>query len=224
MKLAFSRIIHGWTNYSTGVNATHNTDPELGDFATVASFYTQDQHVRPREFGVIIIWLGDHPQRLDFADFDFQFHICRLAAFTNPPNSGDIAALTFVAPTGGSVNMRDAPGSGPRDVQGSNLVSAGWQYIINLGGLTVYSGQLAPELLVESLPQLRIQLNDSGIDVAWPSMLTGYVLESSCTSASESIWLPLSGPLTTNSGWTCVNVSPTASAQFFRLHQKFFAP
>src|SRR5262245_42852727 len=36
---AFSRIIHGWTNYSTAFVATHDTGAS-GEYATVASLYT----------------------------------------------------------------------------------------------------------------------------------------------------------------------------------------
>jgi len=34
-EVGFSRIIHGWTNYSTGFTCTHDTDPDGGDFATL---------------------------------------------------------------------------------------------------------------------------------------------------------------------------------------------
>ena len=39
-QVGFSRIVHGWTNYSTGFAATIDTDPDAGDFATLASVYT----------------------------------------------------------------------------------------------------------------------------------------------------------------------------------------
>jgi len=110
---AFSRIQHGWTNYSTAFLATHDTTS--ADFGTVAGFYTPQCDVTPVEFAAIFIWGGPTNQQVNFADFTFQVYLWSgLAAFTNSPKLGDLATFTFPSPTGGSTTVPDAFTRGAR--------------------------------------------------------------------------------------------------------------
>ena len=268
-EVGFSRIVHGWTNYSTGFNATHDPDPEAGDYVTVASFYTPDKYVRPSSYGVVLIWIGTLGQQLDFSAFDFQVHFWSgLAAFTNSPTTGDVATVTLAAPTGGSTTVRDtttrggraayyvtfshtntpltlvqghayvvgfsaltdtsqhgefyvptARSAGPSDVQAGDLVPDDWQYLTNFGGSTIYSGQLATELLVEPLPQLRIERITNRVDLAWPAVLDGFALEASGELRTKIAWSPVSGTSAVSNGWRRMSFPPLPGAQFFRLRK-----
>jgi hypothetical protein len=113
-EIAFGRIIHGWTNYSTAFNVTHDLG-KSADYASVAAFYTPDRNMRPTEFGVIVIWNGSSGQRLDFSRFDFLVMAwSSLDAFIRNPKQGDLATWTFNAPTGGSTTVPDATTRGGR--------------------------------------------------------------------------------------------------------------
>ncbi len=108
VETAFTRIIHGWTNYSTAFSATH-TLGSASDYSTVASFYTPGCDVRPVEYSVIVIWGGPVGTPVNFGNFDFQVFIwSSFTAFTNSPRQGDIATFNFPAPTGGSTTAPDA--------------------------------------------------------------------------------------------------------------------
>jgi hypothetical protein len=112
-EIAFSRIQHGWTNYSTAFLATHDTTS--ADFGTVAGFYTPQCDVTPLEFAAIFIWGGPTNQQVNFADFTFQVYLWSgLGAFTNSPKLGDLATFTFPRPTGGSTTVPDAFTRGTR--------------------------------------------------------------------------------------------------------------
>src|SRR6185503_10737456 len=194
--VAFTRIIHGWTNYSTAFNATHDTGTQ-GDYATVASFYTPAEDVKPFEYGAIFIWAGSGAPPRNFAPFTYRVSIwSSLSAFIQDPRQGDMTTLSFAVPTGGSTTVADATTrggrpayelrftltnstvtlsngqtyligvaaladtqhdgelyvptashDGPSDVQAGDLVPGGLLYLVNAGGLTIYSGQLATELV-----------------------------------------------------------------------------
>ena len=110
----FNRIIHGWTNYSTAFNVTHDSAPD-GEYASVASFYTPAVDVQPVEYSAIVIWFGSGGQRLNFADFTFQVRFwSNLDAFIGNPRLGDVASFNFAAPTGGSTTSPDATTRGGR--------------------------------------------------------------------------------------------------------------
>jgi len=111
----FFRIIHGWTNYSTAFNATHDPDPAAGDYVAVATFHSPDKYVRPTNYGVIVIWRGDTGQHLDFSTFSFQVDFwTSLESFAYRPTAGDLATIRCAAPTGGSTTVRDATTRGGR--------------------------------------------------------------------------------------------------------------
>src|SRR5262249_54434356 len=157
--------------------------------ASVASFYTPDEDVKPFEYGAIFIWVGSGSPPRNFAPFAYRVFIwSSLSAFIQDPRQGDVATFPFQAPTGGSTTVADAttrggrpayelrfaltnssvtlsntqtyligvaaladtqhdgelfvPTSshdGPSDVQAGDLVPGGWLYLVNAGGLTVYS-------------------------------------------------------------------------------------
>jgi hypothetical protein len=111
-EIAFSRIIHGWTNYSTAFNATHDTAAN-GDYASVGSFYTPTNEVTPLEYAAILIW--SEARTPDFSRFQFRVFIwSNLDAFIQDPRQGDVATWNFTAPTGGSTSVRDTTTRGGR--------------------------------------------------------------------------------------------------------------
>ena len=57
-QVGFSRITHGWTNYSTAFDATIDPDEFGLGGASVAGFYTPTNHVLPADYGVIVVWRG----------------------------------------------------------------------------------------------------------------------------------------------------------------------
>jgi hypothetical protein len=133
VEIGFSRIISGWTNYSTAFDTTHDLAPN-GEYATVASFYTPTNDVLPIEYGVIVIWNGSGGQRLNFTNFDFQ--ICfwsGLQAFTNYPAWGDIATLSFRAPTGGSTTIANATTRGGRSAYQIRFCLTNAPFVLNQG-------------------------------------------------------------------------------------------
>lgn len=110
----FDRIIPGWTNYSTAFSVTHDAASD-GEFATAASWYTPPLKGRPLEYSVIVIWFGTGGQRLNFDDFIYQVHCwSSLEALIQDPRHGDLAVMSFPAPTGGSTMVPDATTRGGR--------------------------------------------------------------------------------------------------------------
>src|SRR5688572_17799290 len=92
-EIAFSRIIHGWTNYSTAFNATHDTGASA-DYASVGSFYTPAADVTPVGYAAIAIW--SESRTPDFSRFQFRVFIWSdLNAFIQKPRQGDVATWNF---------------------------------------------------------------------------------------------------------------------------------
>lgn len=267
--IAFNRIIHGWTNYSTAFSATHDTQ-DNGECATVGMLYTPPFNVGPREFAAIVIWYGTEGQRLDFRSFAYQVGIwSNLQTFTVNPRQADIAQFSFIRPTGGSTTVPDAfthggraayelrfdlsssnlvltncqtyvvgfftkalqpqagelfvptaPFDGPSDVQAGNIVPFGWIYLVNAGGSTIYSGQLATELIVDSrgtLPKLEVARANAEVRISWPAIAPCFRLESTETLGGE--WLPTDGQSEFYDGKMIMHLSATNQARFFRLRQ-----
>jgi hypothetical protein len=270
-EIAFSRIIHGWTNYSTAFNATHDTGAQ-GDYATVASFYTPAESVRPLEYGAIFIWLGSGAPPTNFEPFDFRVFIwSSLGAFLQDPRQGDVANFQFDAPTGGSATVPDtttrggrpaydlrflltnspvtlsnghtyligvaarvdtqrygelfvptASHDGPSDVQAGDLVVGGWIYLVNAGGSTIYSGQLATELVVQPIiesPELRIGRNDHTVRLTWPASANGFVLEYAFDLSPGAEWLPVEIEPEEVNGFKQVVLPVPFTRQWFRLRR-----
>jgi hypothetical protein len=114
LEVGFSRILHGWTNYSTAFSCTHDTDLR-GHFFTLAGFYTPTNDVRPMDFAAIVIWDGTAGQTFNVSNLTWEVHLWSgLAAFTNQPEHGDLARWMFPAPTGGSTTVPDAITRGGR--------------------------------------------------------------------------------------------------------------
>lgn len=110
----FDHINHGWTNYSTAFNATH--EPSAGgDFATVASFFTPAVDAKPLSYRVIVIWAGGSGQQMDLSEFSFRVFIwSSLERFIQSPRTGDVATLSFAVPSGGFPSTPDATTRGGR--------------------------------------------------------------------------------------------------------------
>jgi hypothetical protein len=271
-EFGFSRILHGWTNYSTAFNTTHELSSD-GEYATVASFYTPPVDVQPVEYSVIVVWYGAGGQRLNMADFVFQIHLwSSLEAFVRNPRLGDVARLDFSVPTGGSSSSPDtftrggrpayllrfnlagaslilsqchtylvgvaaratsiqagelfvptAPHEGPSDVQAGNIVPFGWLYLINAGGMTIYSGQVASELVVQplgELPRLDIRRTAVGICLTWPESLACYTLESSDDISSPFNWSAVRDePVVENGSWR-LSVPVVGARRWYRLKKE----
>jgi hypothetical protein len=270
--IAFNRIIHGWTNYSTAFSATQDAQDaqDNGEYATVGTVYTPPFDVRPREFAAIVVWYGTDGQRLDFTSFSFQVGIWSgLHSFAANPRQADIAPFSFVRPTGGSTTVPDAithggraayelrfdlsssnlvlnscqtyvvglfakalqtqagelfvptaPFDGPSDVQAGNIVPFGWIYLMNAGGSTIYSGQLATELIVDTLgtlPKLEVARANAELRISWPAIAPCFQLEGTETLDAE--WLPVDGQSELKNGKMVLQLSATNQARFFRLRQ-----
>jgi hypothetical protein len=268
-QLAFARIIHGWTNYSTAFNATHDTAAQ-GDYATVASFYTPAEDVKPLEYAAIFIWGGSGAP--NFAPFDYRVFIwSSLSTFIQEPRLGDIATLPFDTPTGGSTTVRDATTrggrpayelrfalsnapvtlsnghtyligvaaladtqrggelfvptashDGPSDVQAGDLVAGGWIYLVNAGGSTIYSGQLATELVVQPVIQssgLRISRSNQAVKLAWPASAEGFTLEFAFNLSLGTEWFPVEVEPTIENDSHQVVLPVSFTRQFFRLRR-----
>ena len=120
----------------------------------------------------------------------------------------------------GEIFVPTAPQEGPSDVQAGNLVPFGFNYLINAGGLTIGSGQLATELLVQVLgqrPTLLVRRQAGAVQLSWPSRGGCYVLEAADGPGATGNWLPVAeGPQTTNGLFT-LSLPATGTARYFRL-------
>jgi hypothetical protein len=268
-EIAFSRIIHGWSNYSTAFNATHDTGAS-GDYATVASFYTPATDVVPLDYAAIII-AGDSPP-LDFARFQFRVFVwSNLATFVQEPRQGDVATWSLAAPTAGSTAVPDTQTRGGRtayevrfsltnspvilsnqhtylvgfaartdtqrngelfvptasqegssDVQAGDLVVGGWRYLVNAGGSTIYSGQLAVELIVApriNSPPLHVTREGSFVRISWPASAQNFVLEYALSLAPNADWFPVEVEPFEEDGFKQVVLPATFTRQWFRLRR-----
>jgi hypothetical protein len=268
-EIAFNRIVHGWTNYSTAFNATHDTG-RFGDLATLGITYTPGPDQTLAEYAVIVIWDGTSNQRFDFSNFTFRVGIWSgLEAFIADPERGDVASVDFAAPTGGSTTVPDtttrggrpayelrfdlagistvltnahsyvigfaarsdtdsfgelfvptAGTSGPSDIHAGSLVPGGWGYLADAGGSTIYSGQIAAELMVRpliELPRLVIRRSGLYVDVLWPAEAVGFELEFSSDLALLASWHHVEIDPEEAGGWKKVTLPATGARRFFRL-------
>jgi hypothetical protein len=248
-RFGISRIVPGWTNYSTAFSMTHDADAS-GEFATVGSLYTPAVDAGLREFAAIVIWFGQDEMTSDFSDFSFEVMLWSgLAAFIADPRHGDLATYAFSQPTGSTTNrdtttrggraayllrftlptsasitltqchtyvvglaataassqageffVPTAPFDGDSDVQAGNIVPFGWTYLVNSGGMTIYSGQLSTELRVEALgeaPRLHISRDTADLIVTPLPEAPCYRLEIAETLAPAA-WLPFTDPPTSS--------------------------
>jgi len=122
----------------------------------------------------------------------------------------------------GEIYVPTAPSEGPSDAQAGNLVPFGFNYLINAGGLTIYSGQLATELLVQALgtrPTLLVRLQAHTIHLSWSSRAGCYTLESADGPGPVCNWLPVAeSPQATNDLFS-LSLPTTGTTRFFRLAQ-----
>ena len=122
----------------------------------------------------------------------------------------------------GEIYVPTAPTEGPSDAQAGSLVPFGFNYLISAGGLTLYSGQVATELLVQVLgprPTLSVRLREDAVQVSWPARGGCYTLEAADEPGAASNWLPVTeSPQPTNGVFT-VSLPTAGAARFFRLVQ-----
>jgi len=134
-----------------------------------------------------------------------QTYVLGVIARTDPARYGELYVPT-------------APTEGPSDVQAGNIVPFGWQYLIDAGGLTIYSGQAATELIVERLgesPQLQVARSNSMVRLSWEASASCYQLEA--TEALGGPWLAVTNEPQIVPKLRSVTLPSTNQLQFFRL-------
>ena len=123
----------------------------------------------------------------------------------------------------GEILVPTAASDGPSDVQAGNIVPFGWTYLINAGGQTIYSGQLATELKVDALgelPKLTVLSAGPDIKLLWPASLTCYSLEACHDLRSAAAWAPVDQLPVVENGLNQVLLSLTNAARWFRLKKQ----
>ncbi len=123
----------------------------------------------------------------------------------------------------GELFVPTAATEGPSDLQAGNIVPFGWIYLINAGGQTIYSGQLAAELAVTplgELPRLTVERSGSDIKLRWPASLACYALETSNDISSSNNWSSVELLPSAENGTNHVLLSATNSARWFRLSKQ----
>jgi len=79
-------------------------------------------------------------------------------------------------------------------------------------------GQLATELFVTPLPQLRIRPLMNEVEISWPTSRTGVVVESTFHLGPMAFCSPLNDASQTNDTWKRLDLPKKSVAQrFFRL-------
>ena len=134
-----------------------------------------------------------------------QTYVLGVIARTDPSRSGELYVPT-------------APTEGPSDVQAGNIVPFGWQYLIDAGGLTIYSWQAATELIVERLgepPRLQVARSNLMVRLTWEVSAGCYQLEA--TEALRGPWMTVTNEPQIVPGGQAVTLSSTNQLQFFRL-------
>jgi hypothetical protein len=268
-QIAFTRIIRGWTNYSTAFNATHDTGANA-DYASVGTLYTPTEDATPLDYAAILIW--GETRAPNFSRFQFRVMAwSSLEAFVQDPRQGDVATWNFAAPTGGSTSVPDtttrggrpayelrfsltntlvtltngrtyvigfaartetqangelfvptASQEGPSDVQAGDLVVGGWQYLVNAGGSTIYSGQLAVELAVTSQirrPRIDITRTANFVHLSWPASAQDFVLEGAIGLTPDVEWFPVDIEPYEEGGLMHALLPATFGRQWFRLRR-----
>ena len=120
----------------------------------------------------------------------------------------------------GELFVPTGPQEGPSDVQAGSLVPFGFDYLINAGGLTIYSGQLATELLVQplgALPSLSVRREADALQLSWPAGGGCYALEATDALGPAAAWVPVPEIPQETNGLIVLTLSPTTAVRFFRL-------
>ena len=107
-------------------------------------------------------------------------------------------------------------------MQAGDLVPGGWLYLVNAGGNTIYSGQLATELVVQpisQLPTLRIGRTDHAVRITWPASASGFVLEYAFDLSPGAEWFAVEIEPVEENGLKQVLLSTSFTRQWFRLRR-----
>ena len=100
------------------------------------------------------------------------------------------------------------------------MVVGGWRYLVNAGGSTVYSGELAVELLVaDTPPRMEIVGLGSMILLSWPATARDFILEYSFHLGTGAAWLPVEAEPFEQDGRIEVLLPIDFIGQFFRLRR-----
>jgi hypothetical protein len=118
----------------------------------------------------------------------------------------------------GEFYVPTALSAGQSDVQAGDLVPGDWQFLKDIGGSTIYSGQLATELYVTPLPQLRLRALTNSTEIAWPASLTGVALESTSLVGPLPMWSSVTGTPVADGNWRKLTLPNNGATQrFYRL-------
>jgi hypothetical protein len=134
-------------------------------------------------------------------------YVIGFAAFADTQNEGELFVPSANHP-------------GTSDVQAGNLVPGGWQYLVNAGGSTIYSGQLAVRLLVTQpieVPPLDIRLREGLIEVSWLAGARDFILEYTLQLTRGGAWLPVETQPVESNGRISVLLPFPYAEQWFRL-------
>jgi len=118
----------------------------------------------------------------------------------------------------GELYVPTARTEGDSDAQAGNIVPFGWQYLIDAGGLTIYSGQAATELIVDRQgepPRLQVARSNSTVRLSWQVSASCYGLEG--TDDLGSSWVAVTNEPAIQTGWYSVSLPSTNQHRFFRL-------
>jgi hypothetical protein len=132
-------------------------------------------------------------------------------------------AAIATASQAGELLVPTAAHEGPSDVQAGNLVPFGWIYLINAGGQTIYSGQLATELKIDplgELPQLTVVPSGTDLNLLWPASAACYGLEACDGISASAVWTPVDTVPVVENGLNRLLISATNSARWFRLKKR----
>jgi hypothetical protein len=120
----------------------------------------------------------------------------------------------------GELYVPTAPFDGLSDVQAGNIVPFGWLYLLNAGGQTIYSGQLATALSVQALgepPRIQIRRSALNVCLSWPSAAGCYRLESADDLFSPSAWSPVMEAPLVEAELTQLCIPAPAARRWYRL-------
>jgi hypothetical protein len=120
----------------------------------------------------------------------------------------------------GELFVPTAEHPGLSDVQAGDLVIGGWRYLVDAGGSTIYSGQLAATFKVSvppERPRLEIAPGNSVFHLTWSIPTSNFVLESSTSVGPNATWTRVELDPTDQDGLRHVIVPALPGPQWFRL-------
>lgn len=198
--------VHVWSNLEAFIG-----NPRLGDVATLA-------FLAPTGGSVSVpnaMTRGGRPAYL------LRFNLAGRSPTLAPCHTYLVGvSARATSAQAGELFIPTAPYEGPSDVQAGNVVAFGWQYLLNAGGQTIYSGQLATELKVQTLsgfPSLDIRQTSSQVCLSWPERAGCFAVESCADMTSLSNWQPVPDLPARENGLNHLCLPATNTTRWFRL-------